>query len=63
MNMTSKERKARIKPGAVFMIGGAMYRVINVEGDYATVKDVKTGKTAHYGVDALSRFNITFIDA
>lgn len=58
--MTSKERKARIKPGAVFVIGGGMYRVINVENDCATVQDVKTGKTVHYGVDALARLNITF---
>lgn len=58
--MTSKERKARIKPGAVFMIGGALYRVVKVEGDYATVCDLKTGKNACYGVDALARFNITF---
>ena len=60
--MTSKERKDRIKPGAVFMIGGALYRVVNVEDDYATVQDVKTGKNANYGVDALSRFNITFLE-
>ena len=58
--MTSKERKARIKPGAVFVIGGALYRVVNVENDCVTVQDVKTGKIALYGVDALARFNITF---
>ena len=58
--MTSRERKARIKPGAVFVISGALYRVVNVESDCVTVQDVKTGKTVHYGVDALARFNITF---
>ena len=58
--MTSKERKSRLKPGAVFMIGGRQYRVITIEKDCATVKDLKTGKNANYGVEALSRFNISF---
>lgn len=58
--MTSKERKDMIKPGAVFMVGGRVYHVVNVEGGNVTVKDVKTGQTMNHGLDNLARYNLTF---
>ena len=58
--MNSKERKEKIKANAVFMAGGKLYRIIKVEGDNAVVQDAKTGNRMNYGVNALSRLNITF---
>jgi hypothetical protein len=58
--MTSKERKEKIKPNAVFMVGGKLYRIIKVEGGNAIVQGKDNGNRMNYGVDALSRLNITF---
>ena len=58
--MNSKERKEKIKANAVFMVGGKLYRIIKVEGGNAVVQDAKTGNSMNYGVNALSRLNITF---
>ena len=60
--MTSKERKCRIKPGAVFMLGGRLYHIVNLEGGNVTVKDVKTGKIINHGLDNLAMYNLTFRD-
>ena len=61
--MNSKEKKEQIKQNAVFMVGGKLYRIINVEGGNAVVQDTKTGNSMNYGVDALSRLNITFYNS
>lgn len=58
--MNSKERKEKIKPGSVFMIGGKLYQILKVEDSNAVVKDLVTNNSMNYGVDALSRLNITF---
>lgn len=58
--MNSKERKEKIKPEAVFMIGGKLYQILKVEDSNAVVKDLATNNSMNYGVDALSRLNITF---
>lgn len=61
--MNSKEKKEQIKQNAVFMVGGKLYRIINVEDGNAVVQDTKTGNSMNYGVDALSRLNITFYNS
>lgn len=58
--MNSKERKEKIKPNAVFMIGGKKYQILKVRDSNAVVKDLATNNRMNYGVDALSRLNITF---
>jgi hypothetical protein len=58
--MNSKERKKKIKPNAVFMIGGKKYQILKVEDSNAVVRDLATNNKMNYGVDALSRLNITF---
>lgn len=59
--MNSKERKENIKPNAVFMIGGKKYQILKVEDSNAVVKDLATNNIMNYGVDALSRLSITFL--
>ena len=58
--MNSKERKEKIKANAVFRVGGKLYRIIKVEDGNVVVQDAKTGNSMNYGVNALSRLNITF---
>jgi hypothetical protein len=57
--MNSKERKEKIKPNAVFMIGGKKYQILKVEDSNAVVRDLATNNKMNYGVDALSKLNIT----
>jgi hypothetical protein len=57
--MNGKERKEKIKPNAVFMIGREKYQILKVEDSNAVVKDLATNNRINYGVAALSRLNIT----
>ncbi len=55
---------AELKPGTIFRgnANGAMFEVVKIENNMATVKELKTGNRYTYGVFALEYCNITILD-
>lgn len=54
----------KFKPGVKFTgdVNNCLYEVVSITKNYATIKDLKTGKTTMYGLQSLERGYFTIIE-
>ena len=62
--VSAGKRRLELKPGTVFRgnINGALFEIVKIEGNIATIKEIKTGRTHVYGLMALKYCDITILD-
>ena len=55
---------SKLKPGTRFRanVSGAVFEILKIENNVATIRDVKTGMTINYGLRALEKCDVTILE-
>lgn len=58
------DNKGKFKPGTKFRgnVNGAMFEVVKIENEIASIKHYPTGETITYGLRALEKCDVTILE-